>query len=149
VLLLLQGAGLPLALLASGLRHSVWAALGCALLAALAAPEVLRLCLGRGPRAPRRLVFGAEGRMRLDLAGGYSCDVLPARRSLIAGPWRVLVLSGGGTSHRVLVDASRAEAATLAALGRCLARLAAGPFAARPALDSAVTGLLEPARPGS
>src|SRR5688500_13592829 len=80
-LLLLHGTGLPLALLASGLRHCVWAALGCALLAALASPEVLRLCLGRGTRAPRRLVFGADGRMRLDLAGGFSCDVLPGRRS--------------------------------------------------------------------
>jgi hypothetical protein len=140
-LLFAHALGLPLALLASGLRHSGWAALACLALALLAVPEGLRLCLGRGARAPRRLVFSAEGVMRLDLAGGYPVSVVPVGRSLIAGPWRVLVLSaGGGGQHRVLIDASRADPAVLAALGRCLARLAAGPVPRRGAIDSVITG---------
>jgi hypothetical protein len=149
LLLAAHALALPVLLFASGLRNSVWVALAAMLLAAAAAPDWARLCLCRGPRAPRRLRFTPEGQLWLDLAGGYSETVALADRSLIAGPWRLLVLEGSRGRHRVLIDAGEVDPAALAALGRCLGRLAAGPAGGRRALRSAITGQFEPGRPGS
>lgn len=144
LLLLLHGAGLPLALLLAPVRHGLPAALGCLGLALLAAPSAARLCLLRGARAPRRLTFTAEGAFRLDLAGGFSEAVVPAGRSLASGPWWVLVLEGARQRHYVVLEAVGVDPARRAALGRALRRVAARPDGARPALRS----LLDPGRPG-
>ncbi len=125
-------------------RHGALAAAGCLALALLAAPSVCRLCLGKGARAPRRLTFTAEGVFRLDLAGGFSEAVVPAARSLAAGPWWVLVLEGARHRHYVVLESFRVDPARLAALGRVLRRVAAGPGGARPALRS----LIDPGRTG-
>lgn len=142
-MLCLQGVGLPLGLLIAPVRHGAPAAAGCLALALVAAPAVARLCLGRGARAPRRLSFTAEGEFRLDLAGGFSEAVVPSGRSLVAGPWRVLVLEGLRARHYVVLETPWVEPARLAALGRVLRRMAAGPGGARPALRS----VLDPGRP--
>jgi hypothetical protein len=148
-LLILHGLGLPLALLLSGLRHSGWAALAAAGLALASGAGVARLCLGRGDRAPRRLRFTPEGEMHLDLAGGFTEPVTLRGSSTVRGPWRVLQLQGRRERYRVLIDANEVAPPALAALGRCLARLAVAPAAPRGALTSAVTGLIEPGRSGS
>ena len=143
LLLGIHAAGLPLWLLFAPVEHGVAAALGCLALALLAAPSVARLCLARGARAPRRLSFTADGLFRLDLAGGFSEDVVPSGRTLHAGPWWVLVLAGSRARHYVLVETRRVDAARLAALGRALRRVAAGPDEASPA----IRWLMDPGRP--
>lgn len=144
LLIALHGLGLPLTLAFLPLRHAGLAATGCLALALLAAPAIARLCLGRGVRAPRRLSFTPEGAFRLDLAGGFAESVTLAARSLIAGPWWVLVLEGARERHYVVLETARVPPATLAALGRVLRRVAAGPDGAQPALRS----LIDPGRPG-
>lgn len=136
VLLAGQGVGLPLFLWSGFLQHGFLAGVACAVLAAAATPAALRLCLGRGPAAPRRLTFTAEGTFRLDLAGGLTEAVVPAGRSLMAGPWWVLVLEGARRRHYVVIEIRRIEPARRAALGRVLRRVAAGPRIPRPALRS-------------
>jgi len=143
-LLALQAVGLPVWLLAASLEHGAAAALGCIVLGVLAAPGVARLCLGRGVRVPRRLAFTPEGEFRLDLAGGFRETVVPAGRTLLAGPWWVLVLEGARSRHVVVLETWRVEPARLAALGRVLRRVAAGPGPRAPALRC----LLDPGRAG-
>jgi hypothetical protein len=133
-LLALHAVALPSWLAMAPVEHGLAAAVGCLVLAACAAPAVGRLCLGRGVRAPRRLSFTAEGDFRLDLAGGFSEPVAPAGRSLIAGPWWVLVLEGARSRHYVLLETRRVDPACLAALGRVLRRVAASPGPRQPAL---------------
>ena len=144
LLLALQACGLPIYLLLTPLRHSGAAAGGCLLLALFAAPSVLRLCLGKGPRAPRRLSFTPEGEFRLDLAGGFCETVVPTGRSLLWGPWWLLILQSARTRHYVVLECVRVDPARLAALGRALRRVAARPDGARPALRS----LIRPGGPG-
>jgi len=136
VLLAVQALGLPVFLWLSPLHHAGLAGLACMALAALAAPAAIRLCLRRGPAAPRRLVFTAEAGFRLDLAGGVTETVVPGGRSLIAGPWWVLVLEGARRRHYVVIETARIDPARRAALGRSLRRVAAGPRTPRPALRS-------------
>jgi hypothetical protein len=144
LLIALHGVGLPLTLAFLPLRHAGLAVSGCLALALVAAPAVARVCLGWGVRAPRRLSFTPEGTFRLDLAGGFQEPVTLAARSLIAGPWWILVLEGARDRHCVVLETARVPPATLAALGRVLRRVAAGPDGAQPALRS----LIDPGRPG-
>jgi len=138
LLLAAHGAGLPLYLLLAPLRHGGFAAAGCLSLCLLAAPAVARICLGKGPRAPRRLTFTPEGHFSLDLAGGYTSEVVPAGRSLLWGPWWVLVLEAPLQRHYVVLETFRVNPPRLAALGRSLRRVAAGPGGAPPALRSLI-----------
>src|SRR4051812_7776666 len=143
LLLAVHALALPIYLAAAPIRHGLPAALGCLGFALGAAPAFATACLGRGPRAPRRLCFTPEGGFRLDLAGGYSEAVVPADRSLIAGPWWVLVLEGVRQRHYVVLETRRADPAGVAALARALRRLAARPGQGGAALRS----LIEPGRP--
>jgi hypothetical protein len=141
---------LPILLLASGLTYSVWASLGSVLLTAAAVPEWSRVCLCRGPLAPRRLRFTEEGQFRLDLTGGRSEIVSLAPQSVIAGPWLLLVLTSANTGgesvrkrpapvrHRVVIDRAEVEPALFAALMRSVRRLASGPAGSRRALVSRI-----------
>lgn len=141
-LLAVPALALPILLMVSGLAYGVWASIASALLTVGAIPEWSRVCLCRGPLAPRRLRFTEDGQFRLDLAGGRSESVTPASRSVIAGPWLLLILTArdgrGAVQHRVLVDRSEVEPARFAALMRSLRRLASGPAGGRRALVSRI-----------
>jgi hypothetical protein len=149
-LLAVPALALPVLLLASGLTYSVWASLGSLLLTAAAVPEWSRVCLCRGPLAPRRLRFTEEGQFRLDLTGGRSETVSLAPQSVIAGPWLLLILttvSTGGepipkrpspVRHRVVVDRAGVAPAQFAALMRSVRRVASGPAGSRRALVSRI-----------
>ena len=131
-----QALGLPLFLWSSSLHHGAVAGLVCLALSAIATPAGIRLCLLQGPAAPRRLTFTAEGAFRLDLAGGRTETVVPAARSLLRGPWWVLVLEGARERRYVVIETFRLDPALRAALGRTLRRVAAGPPPPRPAVRS-------------
>jgi hypothetical protein len=131
-------AGLPVALCLSALDHGVAAGFAALVPGALAVPAWLRCCLLRGPEAPRRLRWTAEGEFTLDLAGGRSLDVRPSGRSVIGGPWRVLLLQASGLNERVVIEVARYPAAAVASLDRALRRVAAAPGVPRHGLRSLI-----------
>lgn len=130
--------GLPVALWLSPVEHAFVAGLAAAIAGSLALPAGLRICLLRGPGAPRRLAWTAEGRFTLDLAGGRSVEVLPLGRSLVAGPWRVLMVRAGRL-ERLVIETRRHDPVRIASLDRALRRAATAPGAPRHGLRSLIT----------
>jgi hypothetical protein len=141
-----QALSVPVLLLAGGYVHAVPLALLALLACAVAARELLRDGLLRGPGAARRLRFTDEGAFWLDIAGGHTQAVEVVGRSVVVGPWLLLLVRGPGGLRRVLIEARRLPAARRAALARALARLRAGPGDAPAALKSVVSAVLEPGR---
>jgi hypothetical protein len=137
---------IPAAALIEGLRWAWPVALLCLAAAVPAVPSLIALCFHRGAEAPRRLRCSAEGELLLDLAGGVSERVSLLGRSVVVGPWFLLLLQGRRRTRPVLIERASLRPDQAAGLGRVLARLRAGPGSPPPALTSAASALLDPPR---
>jgi hypothetical protein len=144
-LLALQAALLPVALLVSHRTHGALVAAAAVGLAAFAWPAWRRLCAPHVAGGPRRLWWTEEGEFHLEARDGARHRVELSRRSLVAGPWLVLVCEGGHVRETVVIEAMGCPGDALAALRRALARRAAAPAGPRHALRS----LLQKGEPGS
>lgn len=127
---------LPVMLLFSDLSGRLGAALACLALAGIALPAWLRLWWPGRQGGPRRLRWSAEGEFWLERGDGTTGRVHPSVRSVVDGPWLVLLLDGRRGRERVVIEASACDPAALASLRRALARLGAGPARSRHALRS-------------
>lgn len=149
-LLALQAGLLPVALLVSHRTHGALVAAAAVGLAAFAWPAWWRLCAPQKAGGSRRLWWSEEGEFQLEARDGARHRVELSRRSLVAGPWLVLVCEGRPARATVVIETVVIETPgcpgdALAALRRALARRAAAPAGPRHALRS----LLQKGEPGS
>jgi hypothetical protein len=114
-----------------------WVMAAVMLLLAAATKIAQRQMAPRGPRAPRRLLLAADGRLYVACVGGVVEPVELAGESLWLGSAVLLVLRTPGHRHRVLLGRGNLDPGSLATLRRRLR--GAARVSGDPAVDSGAT----------